>query len=192
MLNYLVEHPGDYSGSFGVLSKNLRRLFVHAYQSYLFNKILSQRLEAGLSLDRAAVGDVVCFARGGQPDTEKIQAVTEENRDAVSRLAERGRAFVTLPLIGFETALATGDEGEIERRVLREEEVTPEDFRVEANLDLGSRGARRAALLRVNPEIRVEGNSAALDFFLPRGSYATVLLREYMKSVTVIPEQEEG
>lgn len=189
MLNHLVEHPGDYAGSFGVLSQNLRRLFVHAYQSYLFNKILSRRLEARPPLDKAIVGDVVCFERSGHPDTEKLQAVTEENLAAVNRLAERQRAFVTLPLIGFETALAAGEEGEIERRVLREEGVAPEDFRVEANPDLGSRGARRSALLRVSPEIRVEGESAVLDFFLPAGSYATVLLREYMKSVTVIPEQ---
>ncbi len=190
ILNYLVEHPGDYAASFGVLSQNLRRLFVHAYQSYLFNKILSRRLEAGMPLDRPVVGDVVCFAgHSGQPDPERLQAVTEENQAAVSRLAERRRAFVTLPLIGFETDLAAGEEGEIEKGVLREEEVEPEDFRVEVNPDLGSPGARRAALLRVSPEIRVEGRSAMLDFFLPAGSYATVLLREYMKSVTVIPEQ---
>jgi tRNA pseudouridine13 synthase len=189
ILNYLVGHPGDYAGSFGVLSQNLRRLFVHAYQSYLFNMILSRRMEAGLPLKRPVVGDVVSFARDGQPDPEKLQAVTEENLDAVNRLAERGRAFVTLPLIGYETALAEGDEGEIERRVLRQEGLSPEDFRVEANADLGSPGTRRAAMLRVVPEISVEGSSAGLDFFLPAGSYATVLLREYMKSVTVIPEQ---
>ena len=189
MLNYLVEHPGDYAGSFGVLSQNLRRLFVHAYQSCLFNRIVSRRMEQGLPLDRAVVGDVVCFARGGQPDPVSLQAVTEENRDAVNRLAERGRAFVTLPLIGFEAALAAGDEGEIERQVLLEEGVVPEDFRVKENPDLGSPGTRRAAMLRVDPEIRVEGSSAELDFSLPAGSYATVVLREYMKSVTVIPEK---
>jgi tRNA pseudouridine13 synthase len=192
MLNYLVEHPGDYAGSFGVLSQNLRRLFVHAYQSYLFNRILSRRMEQGLPLDGAVVGDVVCFADHGQPAPEKLQAVTEVNRAAVSRLAERGRAFVTLPLIGFETALAVGEEGEIERRELREAGVAPEDFRVKENPDLGSPGTRRAAMLKVAPEIRVEGSSAELDFFLPAGSYATVLLREYMKSVTVIPGQRGG
>ena len=65
MLNYLVEHPGDYAHSFDVLSVNLKRLFVHAYQSYLFNRILSRRLAAGMPLDRAVEGDVVCFAKGG-------------------------------------------------------------------------------------------------------------------------------
>jgi len=188
MLNYLVQHPRDVSHAFHVLSANLRRLFVHAYQSYLFNKILSGRLAAGLPLDMAVEGDVVCFSHGGSPDTDKLQVVTSENLDAVNRLAGRGRTFVTLPLIGFETILAEGAEGEIERAVLEEEGVSTNDFRVAASLDLGSRGARRAALLPVSPEIKVKGGCAELEFFLPKGSYATVVLREYMKSATIIIE----
>lgn len=182
MLNYLVSHPGDYAGSFGVLSPNLRRLFVHAYQSYLFNKILSRRLAFGLSLDRAAEGDVVCFARNDLPDLGKLQAVTGDNLDAVNKLIERGRAYLTLPLIGFESTLAKGAEGEIERAVLQEENVVPEDFRIPANPDLGSRGARRTAILKVSPQVSIEEDVAELEFFLPAGSYATVVLREYMKT----------
>jgi tRNA pseudouridine13 synthase len=64
--------------------------------------------------------------------------------------------------------------------------VEQEGFR--AIGDLGSRGARRTALLRISPQIKIEEKSAELEFFLPKGSYATVLLREYTKSVTVITE----
>ena len=183
MLNYLAEHPGDYAHSFDVLSVNLKRLFLHAYQSYLFNKILSRRLDAKLPLDRAVVGDVVCFARGGLPDMDKQQAVTSENLEAVNRLAGRGRAFVTLPLIGFETILAEGIQGEIERAVLMEEGVSQENFRVEENAELGSRGTRRTAICPAQPQISVKGDIAELEFMLPKGSYATVVLREYMKGM---------
>ena len=190
MLNYLVEYPADYAHAFDVLSINLKRLFVHAYQSYLFNRILSHRLAAGLPLDRPVEGDVVCFSRGDQPDIDRQQAVTGENLSAVHRLSERGRAFVTLPLIGFETNLAEGKEGEIEKAVLSEQNVGRDDFRIAANLDLGSRGARRAALLKVSPNIKVEGDRASLEFFLPKGSYATVLLREYTKGVNAVAISE--
>jgi tRNA pseudouridine13 synthase len=190
MLNYLIEHPGDYAHAFDVLSVNLKRLFVHAYQSYLFNKILSDRLAAGMPLDRPVEGDVVCFSKGDQPDIDRLQAVTGENLGAVNRLAERGRAFVTLPLIGFETDLAVGKEGEIEKAVLLEQKVRKEDFAIAANPDLGSRGARRAALLKVSPKIKVEGSNASLEFFLPKGSYATVLLREYTKDCNAIAISE--
>ncbi len=190
MLNYLVEHPADYAHAFDVLSINLKRLFVHAYQSYLFNRILSHRLAAGLPLDRPVEGDVVCFSRGDQPDIDRLQAVTGENLGAVHRLSERGRAFVTLPLIGFETNLAEGKEGEIEKAVLSEQNVGKDDFRIAANPDLGSRGARRAALLKVSPGIKVEGDRAGLEFFLPKGSYATVILREYTKGVNAVAISE--
>lgn len=184
MLNWLVEHPGDYANSFNVLSVNLSRLFVHAYQSYLFNIILSKRLTAGLPLDRAVDGDVVCFGKNGIPDPDKLQAVTSENLEAVNRLAQRGRSFVTLPLIGFDTVLAEKEQGKIERSVLQEESLSQDGFRVNANPNLGSRGTRRAALCRATPQIKVEGNNAELDFFLSKGCYATVILREYMKGMS--------
>jgi len=192
MLNYLTEHPGDFSHAFDVLSSNLRKLFVHAYQSFLFNRILSQRLAAGLPLERALVGDVFCFVRGDLPDVDRVQAVTAENHGAINRLAARGRAFLTLPLIGYETDLASGVQGEIEARVLSEQGVARSDFRVGANPEFGSRGSRRAALLRVVPGVRTQGNSAMLEFFLPKGCYATVILREYMKNAACIAETEKS
>ncbi len=181
MLNYLAEHPGDYAHSFDVLSVNLKRLFVHAYQSYLFNRILSLRMADGMPLNEPFVGDVVCFSKGGLPDMTKTQMVTEDNLEAVARLVSRRRAFVTLPLIGFESRLAEGRQGEIERRVLEEEGISQQGFEVVDNPDLGSRGTRRAALCPVDPMIRVEGDVAHLQFLLPKGSYATVVLREYTK-----------
>ncbi|MFA6373384.1 MAG: tRNA pseudouridine(13) synthase TruD [Methanothrix sp.] len=189
MLNFLVEHPGDYAHSFDVLSVNLKRLFVHAYQSYLFNRILSRRLAAAMPLQKAVVGDVVCFAKEGLPDMDRVQKVTSENLEAIDRLAGRGRAFITLPLIGFETEIGEGAQGEMECAVLREEGISPENFRVLENPDLGSRGTRRAALCPVKPQIRVEESLAELQFVLPKGSYATVVLREYMKGLDVIKSQ---
>lgn len=185
MLNYLVEHPGDYAGSFNVLAPNLRLLFVHAYQSYLFNRILSRRLTLGLPLEKAVEGDIVCFAKGDSPDLNRTQAATGDNIDAINRLAERRRAYVTLPLVGYESILAEGLEGNIERAVLNEENVDPEGFRILANTDLGSKGTRRAALLRALPTINVVDECAEVEFFLPAGSYATVILREYMKSGSI-------
>ncbi|MDF0590121.1 tRNA pseudouridine(13) synthase TruD [Candidatus Methanocrinis natronophilus] len=177
-----LQEERDFARSFDVLATNLKRLFVHAYQSLLFNRILSRRMRSGLPLDRAVEGDVVCFSKGGLPDVDKIQAVDKSNLDAVSRLAERGRAFVTLPLLGHSSALADGLPGEIERSVLEEEGVDLSDFRVEANPDLGSPGSRRPALLRVEPIAQIEGGACVLlNFDLPAGSYATVVLREYMK-----------
>ena len=177
-----LQEERDFARSFDVLATNLKRLFVHAYQSLLYNRILSLRMRSGLPLDRAVEGDVVCFSKGGLPDVDKIQAVDKSNLAAVNRLAERRRAFVTLPLLGHSSLLADGLPGEIERSVLEEKGVDLSGFRVEANPDLGSPGSRRPALLRVAPGAEIEGGgSVLLKFDLPAGSYATVVLREYMK-----------
>jgi tRNA pseudouridine13 synthase len=189
ILNYLLENPGDFAGSFNVLSPNLRHMFVHAYQSYIFNRILSRRMSKGLPLNRAIDEDIVCFARGDLPNVDKLQQVTSANLDAVNRLIDRRRAFVTLPLIGFDTSLASGIEGEIEKDILEKENVTGEDFRVAENSELGSRGSRRTALVRVAPSVKLEGDCATLEFFLPAGSYATVVLREYMKTGNLMEKQ---
>ena len=44
ILNKLVQDPNDFVSSLKELPKNLLTMFVYAYQSYLFNKILSERL----------------------------------------------------------------------------------------------------------------------------------------------------
>jgi len=121
--------------------------------------------------------------KDGLPDISRLQTADEESLAAINRLAERGRAYVTLPLIGYDTALADGREaqGRIERQVMAEEGITVESFRIAENPDLGSRGARRAALCHVKPQIHVEEDRAEMQFVLPKGSYATVVLREYMK-----------
>jgi tRNA pseudouridine13 synthase len=191
MLNYLVAHPGDYAHCFDVLSINLKRLFVHAYQSFIFNKMLSLRLAREMPLYKAAVGDVVCFTKDGMPDLERLQKVTSENAEAVDRLAERGRAFLTLPLIGFETEIAGGFEAETAKAILAGEGIGLEDFRVSANPDLGSRGTRRAALCPVSPQLQFTDNLAELSFVLPKGSYATVVLREYMKSADIFENKSK-
>jgi tRNA pseudouridine13 synthase len=189
ILNYLMEKPGDFAGSFNVLSPNLRHMFVHAYQSYIFNRILSRRMSKGLPLDGAIEGDIVCFAREDLPDLNRLQHVTPANLDAVNKLIDRHRAFVTLPLIGFDSRLAGGIEGEIEEDILEKEGITMEHFRVAENSEMGSRGSRRSALVPVIPSTKLESSCATLEFFLPAGSYATVVLREYMKTGNLMEKE---
>ena len=37
ILNYLVEHPKDYTGAINILPKTLQLMFIHGYQSYIWN-----------------------------------------------------------------------------------------------------------------------------------------------------------
>ena len=128
-MNHLIAHPDDYTGAFKVLSQNLQKMFLHAYQSYIFNIILSRRISSGLSIHEAYDGDIVCFKNEmGLPDASRLQKVTKDNLDGINNLINRGRAFATAPLVGYETQFAEGAPGEIERAVVRELNIDMEGF----------------------------------------------------------------
>jgi tRNA pseudouridine13 synthase len=163
---------------------NLTRLFVNAAQSYVFNRVLSERLRRGIPFDRPVAGDVVCFADRDAPaglplpDTDREQRVTDARVDTVTRHCERGRAYVTAPLVGTDTELAEGEPGEIEREILADLALDPDDFDLPG--DFRSRGTRRAILCRT--DLVVTRDPLRFEFALPHGSYATAVLREYLKS----------
>ncbi|QGX95344.1 tRNA pseudouridine(13) synthase TruD [Haloplanus rallus] len=187
MLHRLVENggrePADFRNALEAVPWNLQRLFVNAAQSFAFNRIVSERLRRGLPFDRPVAGDVVAFADADAPadlavpDTDRLQRVTEERVDVVTRHCERGRAFVTAPLVGTETELGDGEPGDVEREVLDGLDLSPSDFDLPGNFD--SSGTRRAVL--VGTDLSVERDPLTLSFSLPRGSYATAVLREFLK-----------
>jgi len=188
----------DYRAALEAVPSNLQRLFVNAAQSYAFNRILSERLARGLPFHEPVAGDVVCFSDSDAPDgfelpdTDRSQRVTEDRLRTVRRHCERGRAFVTAPLVGTETELADGEPGDIEREVLEELDLEPADFALPEEFE--STGTRRAILLRTDLSVTAaddEGDSTdgsddtsdalSFEFALPKGSYATVVLREFCK-----------
>jgi tRNA pseudouridine13 synthase len=189
MMNHLIANPDDFAGAFLVLPKNLYKMFVHGYQSYICNKILCRRIERSLPLNQAVEGDIVCFKNSmGLPDSSKTEMVTTETVAAMNRLIKRNRAFITAPLPGYATEFASGIPGEIEQRILEELKVPLEGFNIKKIPEMSSKGTRRAVLLHVEPKFKVDeddlnpGKSkAVLEFMLPKGSYATTVLREYMK-----------
>ncbi len=85
--------------------------------------------------------------------------------------------------------------GEIERQILENEKVKPEDFKIEALPEISARGELRSI---ITPAIeiavdRIDENTdrrgqrqAELSFTLLRGSYATVILREIIKPANPI------
>ena len=184
VIGYLVRNPGDYVGAIRVLPGNLQMMFVHAYQSYMFNRILSERLRRGMPLDRPLVGDVVLPAdKNGLPDHDKYVPVTEQNLDLVQRHVRDRKAFVSGVLFGQDSVFSTGEMGDIERAVVESEGLKLQDFKVPEIPECNSRGSRRELLSHYKDlELKVGEGELDVSFTLGKGCYATVLLRELMKS----------
>ncbi|MCL1978206.1 MAG: tRNA pseudouridine(13) synthase TruD [Candidatus Bathyarchaeota archaeon] len=188
MLNYLNEKPNEFVKAFNVLPLKLQVLFVQAYQSYLFNRFLSERVKAGLPLNRAELGDfVVNVERTGLPMVNISQTVTVQNQNKINEALTTGKLRLALPIVGFKQKLSGGIMGELEQRILQQEDVNLNGFRVTINSKLGDRGSLRTALTPVRnfkllkTSKDINGLTVSLEFMLLRGCYATVLLREIIK-----------
>lgn len=154
------------------LPKPLSRMFVHAYQSYLFNRAISER--AKLGIDKYVEGDIII-------DNEE-HLIHEFTPEDIKKQIEDFQAHATAPLYGSKVPLAGGEVGEMESQILLEEDVKLEDFTVPKMPKLGSHGLRRAIRFKVwdiTAEHTDEG--ILLGFSIPKGCYATAVLREVMK-----------
>lgn len=184
LIGHLVEKPGDYLGALRTLPQNLLMMFVHAYQSYLFNRMLSERLRRGLSLRTPEVGDLVLpLDKNRLPDHDTPIPVTSDNLDKARKNALEGKAFVSGLLYGTESKFAEGVMGEIERETIEREGVSRMDFQIVGLREASSKGTRRE-LLAPYKDLRIEHGegTARFAFSLNKGCYATCLMREFMKA----------
>lgn len=155
------------------LPKPLSRMFVHAYQSYLFNKAVSER--AKLGIDTYLEGDIII--------DNKEHLIHEFEEDEIKERIKNFQAHATAPLFGSKVPLAEGKIGEIEQQILQDENLNLEDFEVPKMPKLGSHGLRRSIRFKIwdtTAEHTDEG--VLLNFSIPKGCYATAVLREIMKA----------
>ena len=166
------------------LSRELRLLFVHAYQSYLFNRWLSRRHAAGLSLGVPVPGDrVLRLGRDGTVRGVDAVPVTADNEHECAELVARERALVAGPLVGFETPKGEGPVGDLLEELLQEERVERRGFEMPGAPELASRGTwRPLALSAPSTSRETDATGVWFRFALPKGAYATVLLREFLKT----------
>lgn len=157
---------------------SLRRLFVHAVQSHVFNEIVSERLRRGVPLETPVVGDRICLLDNGRIDPERPQQVSADRLHAARRHCESGRAAVVAPLVGSETQFGTGEVGTIERAVLAGLDLERSAFG--DVLDTEQPGSYRR--IDLDPAVDIEREPVRFRFGLPPGSYATVVLREFLKT----------
>ena len=153
------------------MPRKLLRLYLSAYQSSLFNRLVDMRLD---SLHQLWPGDLACKHINGacflvtDPAAEQPRADTFE-------------ISPTAPLFGYKTKLAESQAGQLEQELLDREDLTLESFRLSAGLAMS--GERRPLRVPVHaPESTLDGANLLVSFSLPKGSFATTVLAEVMKT----------
>jgi len=189
ILNKLVVDSKDFVGSLKELPKNLLTMFVYAYQSYLFNKILSERIKRKLPINRAVLGDIVLPIRKNIIDQDGI-LVKDSNIDKVNIQISKKKAVVGGVLFGSDSIFSEGEMGEIEYKIIEKEKIDHRDFIIPEIPYISSSGSRRSLLAFVkdldfkfaDDSLNDSGKLLNLKFELQKGCYATSLLREFMKT----------
>ena len=158
----------------------MRRFALSAYQSELFNRWLSERIADGL-FAVALAGDVLKkLASGGVFVCE--DPATDGARVAAFELSPAG------PMFGHQLRpAAAGVPAEREARLLAAEGLTLADF---ARGGDEAAGTRRAGRLPIAVALAPLPDGYLASFELPRGSYATVVMRELMKAEADLAEDD--
>ncbi len=172
LVSYLAAHPTDFKGAVTRIRPELQGLYLSAYQSYLWNKMLAAWLTNTLGATNLAV---VELKLGKVPAPVRIP---EEHRGAWESL--------TLPLPSARVKPEPGASWlpDVEE-VLKAEGLTLAELKVKGmQKPFFSKGDRPASTRPGNlshataaDELNKGRSKLVLRFDLPRGSYATMLVK---------------
>ena len=162
VLNYLINHPNDFLGALKKIHRRLIRMFIHSYQSYLWNKSVSE------------------FIKQFTKDCKFIKLEIGEfcvpkNRDIIERLKNE-----RFPIVGYDTRIKSIKEEYrlILERILDKERIKLDDFFFLEESYLSAEGSFRSIIEEPkNFEYEIKNNEILLKFILSKGSYATMFIK---------------
>jgi len=147
----------DYVGALKRIPFRLLRLFVHSYQSFLWNKVVNKYIKerySDIKMVEYSLGELIFPLR-----------MDEENRD--------------IPIIGFDSDMEDYEE------IVEEEGVKKEDFIIRQIPELSSEGGLRKLYFEAELKVLDSGDDelnegkkkVKVQFELPKGSYATIFVK---------------
>lgn len=151
--------------------------FISALQSLLFNHLLRLRLKRGL-YDR-----MLARERAKRHDSGGLFVV--EDAALESERAQRLEISAALPLYGKKVKLSGGEAGRLEQEVLDSLGLHWLDF-------VRRRGAYRSSRVLLREVELAEDDGVRVSFTLPKGAFATSVLREIMKVAVDSGDSDDG
>lgn len=159
VLREMIKHDNEIK-AIRAIPLSLRRFYIQAYQSYLFNQSLSSAFSNGENMFESQESDI-CFDSNGK--IGKFVKGLEQN--------------LALPFVGYSYYKKTRFDYYISK-ILENEEILPKDFFIKEMQEVSSEGGFRQAVMHCT---NYSSFDDSVEFSLSRGSFATILLREIMK-----------
>ncbi|MEM1541337.1 MAG: tRNA pseudouridine(13) synthase TruD [Ignisphaera sp.] len=150
-LRYRYEDPLTFIKK--AIPRDYLRLFIEAYQSYLFNVVLS-----------------------------KLWIEMLSNRSIENTLSVMNSTYRYMPIVGSRINIQQPGIKEVAEEVLDVEGIEPKDF-ILKELGIESRGDFRESIAYARDIcVDSERNEIKISFILDRGSYASIFIREIVRS----------
>ena len=175
LISHLAKHEKDWVGALLKINHNLRHILLYAYQSFIWNKTVSFYLQnkgfAELASDYL-LGQLLFFEKIDDADFSELEKLE-------------------VPLIKHNTDIENDEIRMIYDNVLAVEGLTIQQFRIRAHHDLYFKEFQREVVILPeeltivdagDDELNEGQKFVTLQFNLPPGVYATILLKRLFKS----------
>jgi tRNA pseudouridine13 synthase len=174
MIAHLADNSGDFIGAFKKLPRHTLLLFIHAFQSFIFNQLLSDRLSEGkvemhANEDRSRISK--SMANLEMEEGEYLCPVSSFGFPDLQSMDVEG--FLCIKLLGYNS-----NPNEREKDILEKHGITKEQFRIKEIPEISSKGTFRTAFAPLK-DFSFKDNT--FRFSLQSGSYATSALREFLE-----------
>lgn len=217
LMKALSKNPKDYIGAFNYIPRSLRQIYLHAFQSYVWNLAASKRITK-YGNSNAVVGDLVCVDKSDEvkADRKMIVKLVETEEEA----SQYSIFEIVLPLPGLNSIYPSNELGAFYEEILLKNGVDMSKSNEGPLKDFNLSGDYRFVVAKpenveysvksyTNHEIQLvptdldilmgENNSKedkdeiqsndeklaiVVSFNLKPSSYATMVLRELMKTET--------
>ncbi|MBI2667819.1 tRNA pseudouridine(13) synthase TruD [Candidatus Woesearchaeota archaeon] len=154
---------GDYVNPLRTLGKKLLRFYINSYQSLLFNEVLR-----------------IYFSRRYK-DFKNVEYSHGEFIFSSDKIKN-----IKVPILGFLTEFDNEEIKEIYEDIMRKEEISKENFIIRQIPEISSEGNERDLIVDIkdldcryeNDELNKGKLKAILEFSLPKGSYATLVVKK--------------
>ena len=201
----------DLLGAIKSIPRNLRLLYVHSYQSYVFNEMATERIR--LYGNQLQVGDLVDTSRYQNVDDLSEEEKTKNGHISVilkeSDLSRYTIDDLVLPLPGYDVKYPENKMMDAYKTFMGSHGFDPNDMRRKQK-DFSLPGSYRKVLVKPKdfewslvsyedpnadidlsiskentlPDLEGKSLAVVLQFTLPTSAYATMCLREFLKTET--------
>jgi tRNA pseudouridine13 synthase len=151
----IEKNSADFIGALIKIPKKILRIIIHSYQSWLWNETAAEYIK-----QKTDQTDTLDYSQGTFVFPKKEIKNTK------------------IPLIGFDTECEDEELNKIIKNLLQKENITPREFIIRQLPELSCTGETRQLLIEVTGLTQEQDeNSIMLSFTLPKGSYATIVIK---------------